>query len=1702
MASGFSKLVEEEIASQDLKHFRQLSNNAFYVEFAVTPEISTIVHELYKPLRFNFGVKPQPAHPLQAIHQRFATKQLLTFAGERKPCIEIGPNPVSSHDFLRHNGTHGCCLFSGRDQARYTAAAAHPKVRSECKNNYNRDVMSLASNIPSQKFCTDGFQNCDYQADFAISIHSLYDINPSALAEGFHRHGIKQLRAFMHLHPTICVEEESSDSRNYTTVRTIKDKNGKPLSVRIFFHNDESHAYVHDYDTYRFYHLRNGFSTPYGFGLMFEITNRYGSNAAVTISRVDVDTLVTNQLLLSNINLVKVPNIRKLVSKNFKRGSDIEYINTDREMVTRLYRYLTAREGKQLTHKVAFAYARGQCRRVLLGSVVINQAWDISLEDFNDVVFSVYILARLTLTRHDVVENVAVEEIENLKVKKPWLYRTFPNVYMLFRSLGLEIKEFFGGQNFLPIIDNDADYNAFAKIGFRFYEDIEVTTMIFTDNAVEELQLALPPVTRRRLADDDFTEKPLPVTAVKQEPENSNTMPIGPESDKTTTNEFFDRSDDNACLYYSLFGTQCDKENINNVLFELLEDAYSIPEIQDWLIKYAVGKYKSDKPCSIICEMQKHFNDRNMRFVDDIALFYTFFPGPTKLTLSIDGKTHAVSKITEYETDMTQFNPVPTIVASHVEYSNNHFIGSRPRKGGADLKNVNGLVVSGDPITFHESHIVHGIHSWVRKKDGKLATYNGFARTALRNSIDGEAANIKSIANFKEKRYKHDPTDNVVITCGLEQHSRVYNIISDDYKDFREKFITFVGSGHDRGVRIHMPLVGSGVWNKTKISVSDFVKENISFYQEIHDHAKKASIAIVLHSSELPRFTLNDNGIPYDPFPDTTLYDNTFHARIKSPEMMKHLQHIASDFFVQATQSQNALSKVLEKAHDDIVVCKEFKNKLFDVVLHVGPPGTGKTHSIMTTHTNNRVLYIGPTSSLVNSMAEKYPNVSGLTIHKAISSLYRGAKFDLIIVDECFTVPLPILAYLSDFAPLALVGDPNQIGFIDFQKTHPDMPILQHHMSPLPKVEYTKTYRCPQDIVANRLIQRTYPGITTKSQVKSSIEYVGPKWNPLEKKMPVQRIVFSQNTKSNYPNSITVHEAQGQTFDNVLLTISGAQADRNILSTKIPHVIVAMTRHTQKLFIQEEKPGMFENALAVYMGECTQLDMVMEPTITALPEWEMDEPEDMLTPNTLTNESPDYIPVPAGFNAVAEILSDIYPTTQDIHEEYTFEKLDVDYKHGATARVDLKDIPEDDLYQHKENNKRFPLPQYVKVTDSKRKSATLNTLLSRYTKRTKQLAAADLQNELTILQNVVTKYIPMDEPNGLEKAVAYAGALNAFTNRGHEISDLVDIDCWTDQGVNQVKFNMKQQQKASPDSDPLHKDKAGQGIAAWEKILNFSLCVWCRILEKRMISSEKFIFATAREDTDMLKILDACGADPQYEYVENDFAEFDSSQNNLEHANFLACLERLGCPRMLLDNFSAMMNIRDVSCGWASVKVKSKKDSGRVDTLVGNTLFGLCVLVSIIDEERSSIKNILVKGDDSVIIGKNIVIDQDRIEQLHGKCGYTMKIKAGRSAEFTNMIINANGAAINIPKVSAKVFSRIYTTEEKFDEYRIAVGDLLRSTRNTFTAQNQCIVNAVHYGQTVENMDLLLSALHLFANGKVPYRSLINIGNLARKQDD
>lgn len=841
------------------------------------------------------------------------------------------------------------------------------------------------------------------------------------------------------------------------------------------------------------------------------------------------------------------------------------------------------------------------------------------------------------------------------------------------------------------------------------------------------------------------------------------------------------------------------------------------------------------------------------------------------------------------------------------------------------------------------------------------------------------------------------------------------------------------------------------------------------------------------HDPEALRF-LRDGG-DYSPTAPPAIEVNpqpgaSEHARAAWLRAAREVPHYTEVLAKQARETPSkALQSILDTAVNALQHLKVDDEPPCRVRAIFGAPGCGKTahylsqiapcaDAIKRGVSAKKVLFISPTQQLRDDVDGKIAHPArAVTQHVALGVLARAARdgecYDEIAIDECFMHPLVYIKVLSTLAPeasLVLLGDPKQIGYIDFSGDMIDSATVNDIAGTLPTTVLNATMRCPQDVVALPFVQRTYPGLTSSSKRENSIVRVGVDFRDVA----AQVLTFTQEEKSrcSLEGAITVHEAQGRTFSSVILHYNGTPGEQKLLSIG-RHLIVGLTRHTMSLYIRE--PGDEVHEAINNDDKVEQLlgDAPME-RLTIAPQHEV-----------TRAESERSVP-PASACAVGalEILVQRFGSQPDCgcpalsvpHYETDFNDARINL---ALAQPD----PEPRPYR------RFGEGQWVKVTGAQDTHQALQTLLTRYTKRAYNISERNARADASVMMRNLRKYFDFTvDVDARDRAIVET--LQKFTERGHTIDDLIDP---LDTSVYDVQFLMKTQQKVTDKT--IDSGKVGQGIAAHSKTANFALAVSVRVLEEVLRTGARNVrYSNGLPDEEEAMLLEAHIQEvKEPEFLAVDWTEFDTAHNNVSVELFALVLAEVGASEAEVQLFRARCGRRMVrAIGLGDVKVDGLLDSGAVWTLARNTVFNAAVMLTLV----SGVKFAAFKGDDALLVGRNLQLKPARLhcgdywEKKH------LKLEKAPVASYIGLLVCAEHVTADPMRVARKVFGRCYSTEVKYLEYQTAVADITDKWGRPTECLRMCHVAAAYYNMDVASVDYVVQALRRMGRGDFKFNSL------------
>nr|WOK58413.1 MAG: nonstructural polyprotein [Wufeng shrew bastrovirus 1] len=812
--------------------------------------------------------------------------------------------------------------------------------------------------------------------------------------------------------------------------------------------------------------------------------------------------------------------------------------------------------------------------------------------------------------------------------------------------------------------------------------------------------------------------------------------------------------------------------------------------------------------------------------------------------------------------------------------------------------------------------------------------------------------------------------------------------------------------------------------------------------------------------------------------------------------------------YLMATPNRNTLA-AMRQACDALESTKpkpSLNELIVKSIVFLGVPGCGKSHMVQKAvwKQDPNATVVVPTTQLAEEyMKIKPPMARVYTMHSAALEIFLKPKRKMIVVDECFMFPLPYLCALaSKCEHLWLLGDDKQIGYIDFQgafKHCVASALLANYLMFFDKIENTTTRRCPLDI-CDILRRRWYKRIDTTSTVTDSIVKITGESVDL-KSIDTPVMVFTQKEKSYVKAGVTdgievmtVHECQGRTFENVTLYMSADAT--GLLSDKLGnHVVVAITRHTDKLFITSE-----DGHLVTLLLDGNVHTMALNAGVD-LVDVDIDD-----TPKVQAYAFADVVSAPStvagvDLNMVVNMMRRVCPTKAVPLDEVSYVNVLLDSPKNTPTYLKTEmlaghrtDVTLDvDVYRMLVDEK------WVNFLDARSLDVVLLTMTRRYMTMTANATGKMCKFYLDGLLQAMSKIIDWRKFKITPEMVSlhYMAALKKYDEKGGDVAKLGAMEEYADF---QLTFNVKNQFKPNLKVEGISNDKAGQGVSAMGKRMNFLFLGYTRAMEaalkEALIPQVQFTTGLDESKT-MLSIQQAYVEKAQQAsknrggmmFFECDFTQFDSCQNNVEHALMGHMFSIAGVPDPIVRQYMHIRRTWQLATpGIVTIQGHNKKHSGEPATLLGNTIFNMAVVESLTKVEGRSYSG--YKGDDSIIIADDIKIRQDWHDHLKKELKYITKLSITSSAKYVGYVVNGTGIALDFPRYVGKIISKFYRTEQDFEDYKIAVADWIKPVKNEQVKIHMCTVLAQHYKQDPHVFDVMYTFMSMFSTGAVRWQTL------------
>nr|BBF24442.1 polyprotein [Paslahepevirus balayani] len=704
-----------------------------------------------------------------------------------------------------------------------------------------------------------------------------------------------------------------------------------------------------------------------------------------------------------------------------------------------------------------------------------------------------------------------------------------------------------------------------------------------------------------------------------------------------------------------------------------------------------------------------------------------------------------------------------------------------------------------------------------------------------------------------------------------------------------------------------------------------------------------------------------------------------------------------------------------------------------------GVPGSGKSRSIRQGDVD---VVVVPTRELRNSWRRR--GFAAFTPHTA-ARVTIGRR---VVIDEAPSLPPHLLLlHMQRASSVHLLGDPNQIPAIDFE--HAGLvPAIRPELAPTSW--WHVTHRCPADVC--ELIRGAYPKIQTTSRVLRSLFWNEPAIG--------QKLVFTQAAKAANPGAITVHEAQGATFTET--TIIATADARGLIQSSRAHAIVALTRHTEKCVILDA-PGL--------LREVGISDVIVNNFF--------------LAGGVVGHHRPSVVPRGNPDQNLGTLQA--FPPSCQISAYHQLAE-ELGHRPAPVAAV-LPPCPELEqglLY----------MPQELTVSDSvlvfeltdivhcrmaapSQRKAVLSTLVGRYGRRTKLYEAAHSD-----VRESLARFIPTIGPVQATTCELYE-LVEAMVEKGQDGSAVLELDL-CNRDVSRITFFQKDCNKFTTGETIAH-GKVGQGISAWSKTFCALFGPWFRAIEKEILAllPPNIFYGDAYEESVFAAAVSGAGSCMVFE---NDFSEFDSTQNNFSLGLECVVMEECGMPQWLIRLYHLVRSAWILQAPKESLKGFWKKHSGEPGTLLWNTVWNMAIIAHCY--EFRDLRVAAFKGDDSVVLCSDYRQSRNAAALIAG-CGLKLKVDYRPIGLYAGVVVAPGlGTLPDVVRFAGRLSEKNWGPgPERAEQLRLAVCDFLRGLTNV--AQVCVDVVSRVYGVSPGLVHNLIGMLQTIADGKAHFTETI-----------
>jgi hypothetical protein len=1608
----------------------------------------------------NAGYK-NSSHPILSVLQEYANHDA---SDQIKALRRDGFRTMTIGDSLNKplNADHNCLLLSSdREAFRYVNNAAN-------KTGIEQQTIKNAAIHPKQKcnYCLDGAQKCHFQAPFCFAVHSTYDITPEQLYAIFANHGIEKMTVYCYI-PVHVYDRTLSfldEKQGYYKLWERED-------VLIFTMGDYSINYEHSYKNWVKWAKFTRIIGP-DFNIIKEHSRNIGPMHVLTLARTGkFGGPLSFCVPLSTIygNYYRVPSVQHIFNNlaTLKQG-DVYHHLVPKHVYDTLLSYAIRASDEGYKFNELATLASGLLRSIKIGPVTYQDRWQVSANDYNDILMSIFFIGALKRTERTQGISYLFKHIKSWQGTFPVFYK-IRNYFIqaevqLFKHLGFGV-----GLN-QDQWNRNAEERFYNEVVWKF-DVVEIEDILIRCDIVVHHDPILKTMKQPKIEGN---------TVVKIAQEEINLI-----ATQTRYNEMV-RDFKKPSQWFHGLDSMPEEEQTHEELTFLLDAEITTPVEEQSDLKNDLAIKNQNTPASFLtghCAIKavwETFADHKRPKQRDLI-----FAVYQRMVQIIEEKNIEVYKQITLQQVLSYImagnwsdNDCSMLALDCCAMIYNLTINIMTHADNSPTVKVG---IGKEPITIyynnnHYSSLRGGARDKFDTLISKMEEFFGPFSTA----IEVSCAPGNLVCKLAKKRIT---THGCHYTPGIPMDKKLDFASLDDlnitvYQKIEEvnEYLTDIKYDViicDAADRFNSERIISNIVRNLKFEVgTNFVVKSFGNIDAIYELATKFADVIV-----------HDTGVGTERYFLMKMCNS--HAAISYDEIfnkygLRETTHLIpfnyqSTIEFAKTHFIGAFAKYKEYFKHD-KNCFQAKGKNYGITIKAitGYPSASKTTDCVSKHPN--AVYVSPSKNL--AIKHNKLGVASFTPHTIFEEIScHPDRYQEIVIDEISQFPIEFISMMHIIAPdkpIIVLGDVYQIPHVNYfnnkkYKTVKDFGVVNNIHS---------VYKIPIDITKYINDKFKYH-MHTKSEVSDGLCIFNGAIEQLKK---YKFIAFNDATvkelKQKGFDASTITTYAGDRQPVIVLYIDGKSV-LSQLNNRPEWIYTAMTRATDKLIITGDGPYLtkYLNLNHTNIESYTDINMIKFRHEMFIEKIENDKAFISVKQQDIIVKS-----LPVSVDVAVQVCSDhITPVNEATLSTMFTQPVELPAVEKGTLRVNLDTL----LHKHRvfKGSKLVPNVAFVKNQISNDTKETTRCLIKRYSKNLPKMSEKRTLITSNLLIEALTKAIYgnkdkvrtfekdmyVTEAEMLKYGIEYLESLQKKLNKSPEL--IKELQEEFNEYQETLTFVMKKQSKFDPTVGFDASDKVGQGVAAMSKKVNILMGAYARaILDKvrklTEINGKKIIFATHDSDSGLNDLYTAvrqtCAQDARW--LLNDFKEWDSTFRKCMTYVTQWLLIAVGCPVWLASWFTANRSKWNMlffnKMGVTSLKGEEKQFSGNPFTICENTICNVALIYLLYDFKNEQMA--IFKGDDSAVLCEDAKFTAMG-QLIVNETGHQLKPHITHNGEFAGYALTKHGLFPDVLRFSCKFLGKIYTDQEHFSEVVQSVQERCSVVKNEVQKREGAIIIANHY---------------------------------------